>query len=204
MIDMKLWNKLVKEWEKIGPVYQIPRRTERKLNFFLLHGLPRLVGKKTLEIGANAAYFGLYIQKKAESYIALEPGNLIAHGKSRTDYHQQALITRSYMENENVEIVNATVRGFCKMKERDFNALFMCFCLYHLSDKEIDLLKEHILPKCNTVIIQTRAQSRPSRHNSYKFWKSKRVVKFLEKEGFSVEVKWEMERRFSMEIATRA
>ena len=66
----------------------------------------------------------------------------------------------------------------------------MCYALYHLSDKEIDLLKEKILPNCDLVIIQNREQPRKTKHNKYKFYKSKKVVKFFQDQGYDVEIIW--------------
>ena len=44
MITKEKWAELVKEWESVGPVYQIPRRSKDRLKHFcevaaLLYGL---------------------------------------------------------------------------------------------------------------------------------------------------------------------
>jgi len=202
--DLFNWKRLVKLWEKHGPPYQIPRRSEYRLDFFKKHGLKFLGGKNVLELGCNAAYFGHHIAPYSRSYIGVEPANLISKKPYKVDYFKQAQITKDYSIGK-MELYNQTLKGFCALEKiPSFNALFMSFVLYHLSDKEIDLLKKHILQKCDTVIILTRAQKRPKQHNSYKFWKSKRVVKFLEGQGFNVEVIWEKDKKFSIEIGTRS
>jgi len=189
MITDKKWKELVEKWEKIGPVYQIPRRSRDRLKHFCDNCVPLLKGLNVLEIGANAGVFGYCIAGEAKSYIGVEPGNKISQKKkNKTDYFKQAVITEK--ECDNMGFINVTVKELSDYKKLTFDSLVMCYALYHLSDKEIDLLKEKILPHCDLVIIQNREQKRKTKHNSYKFWKSKKVVKFFEKQGYNVEVIW--------------
>lgn len=195
MITESKWKELVKKWEKIGPVYQIPRRSHDRLKHFCDVGLHFLKGRKVLEIGANAGLFGYCIKGVAKSYIGLEPGNKISRKKkNKTDYFEQALITEQEFGGR--MFLNQTVKEFINDEKYldDFDTLVMCYALYHLSDKEVQLLKEKILPKCEFVIIQNREQKRKTKHNSYKFWKSKRVVKFFKELGYEVTLLWGTDR----------
>jgi len=193
MITNEKWKELVEKWEKIGPVYQIPRRSRDRLKHFCDNCLPLLENRSVLEIGANAGLFGYCVAETGvPKYYAIEPGNKISDKKrNKTDYFKQLYITAKSTTNQNMTAANATVKEFCQgFPNYRFNALVMCYVLYHLSDKEIDLLKEKILPKCDLVIIQNREQKRKTAHNKYKFWKSKRVARFFEKQGYDVELIW--------------
>ena len=199
MITEKKWKELVKKWSKIGPVYQIPRRSHDRLKHFCDNCVPLLKGKTVLEIGANAGVFGYCIMESAKRYIGVEPGNKISRKKkNKTDYFKKLMITRQEIKGHVAMMLNYTVKEFCtKCEEKDFNdynALVMCYALYHLSDKEIDFLVYKILPKCDLVIIQNREQSRKTKHNRYKFYKSKNVVKFFEENGYKTEVIWGKDR----------
>ena len=177
------WPELIKEWEEVGVVYQIPRRSKDRLEHFCKQCVAYLCGKRVLEIGANAGIFGYGIDKVSESYAAVEPGNrIIKKGKKpKTDYAKQLAITVGKMKNG--KMFNETISEYCKHPE-DTNAFVACFALYHFTDKEIALLKEHVWPKCDTVIIQNRCQDRPTKHNSYKLYKDKNVVKLFKEQGF--------------------
>jgi len=190
MITDKKWKEMVKKWEKVGPVYQIPRRSRDRLKHFCDNCLPLLKRREVLEIGCNAGVFGLCISEVAEKYMGIEPGNKISRKKkNKTDYFEQALITRK--ESKKMQFLNYTVKEACGViDEIKFDSLVMCYALYHLSDKEIDLLKEKILPRCDLVIIQNREQPRKTKHNSYAFYKSKNCVKFFEGQGYKVELIW--------------
>ena len=193
MIALATWNKLVKEWEsKVGPAYQIPRRSKDRLVHFCKHCIPHLKDKAVVEIGANAGIFGYEIAKVAKRYIGVEPANKVREAKKekpRTDYFKQAQITLEQIKefNPNAVFLHDTIPEFCK-REFTGNAFVACFALYHFLNHEIDLLKEHVWPRCDVVIIQNRVQDRPKQHNKYKFYKTKNVVEFFEQLGFGVNV----------------
>ena len=188
MIDTKKWEELIREWETIGPCYQIPHRSHNRLVHFCEYCVPLLAGKDVIEIGCNAGVFAYEIAKVAKSYIGVEPANKARQKKKekpKTDYFQQALLTKKHIQefNPNVDFVHDTICEFCK-KPFVGNAFVACFALYHFLNDEIALLKEHVWPKCDIVIIQNRVQDRPKHHNSYKFYKTARVVKFFKSLGF--------------------
>jgi hypothetical protein len=188
MIEMSKWEEMLKEWESIGPAYQIPRRSASRLRHFCTHALPFLQNKDVVEIGCNAGLFGYEISKVAKSYMGVEPANKVREKKKeapRTDYFKQALLTKRHILefNPNVDFVHDTIAEFCA-KPFTGNAFVACFALYHFLNDELDLLKTHVWPKCDVVVIQNRVQDRPKNHNSYKFYKTKRVVKFFKEQGF--------------------
>lgn len=200
VISDEEWGALVDEWEKIGPAYQIPRRSRDKLEFFVKHGLPYFKGKNVLEIGCNAGIFGLHIAEEAESYVGVEPANLLkyprlgqkareaklAKSPPKTDYFKQALVTLKQMP-VGTQIVNTKIKDFISCREAyNYNAFFACYALYHFTNTELDALSEYIWPECDVVLIQTRHQKRPTRHNKYNFWQPKNVERFFEKLGFGV------------------
>ena len=198
MIEMSTWKELVRRWEsEVGVVYQIPRRSKHRLQHFSNTCVPHLKDKCVVEIGCNAGIYGYEIAKVAECYLGVEPANKIREDKKkspRTDYFKQALITKAHMiENglNNADFANNTITEFCDKfvgKQDQFNAFVACFALYHFLDYEIELLIEKVWPNCDTIIIQNRHQDRPKRHNRYKFDKTKNVVKFFEKLGYTCEV----------------
>ena len=214
MIDKATWNALVKEWEKVGKVYQIPRRVEYRLKFFCDHALKYLKSMNVVELGCNAGVYSIPISEVCHSYTGVEPGNLIAKPQFKTSYFAQAQMTEKHIGKHEVHFLNMTVEGYVKATKLcnkamivsglvgDYPyALVMSYCLYHFSNKEVELLASDILPTMSTVIIQTRNQKRPKKHNSYKFWKSKNVVKFFMSQGFtSREIVWEKDRKFSLEM----
>jgi len=189
-----VWNSLMEKWAKTskGKVnkvcYQTPRRVGDRLAHFEKHCVPVLKGMKVLEIGSNAGLFGYCIDKVSSAYIGVEPGILISRKKGKgVDYYKQAQITQKEMSAK-ARFVNATVQQFSSITTNDYDALVLCFVLYHLTTKEVKLLAEKILPKCKVVIIQNRIQKRPTKHNSYKFYKTNNVRKFFEHYGFKCEV----------------
>jgi len=191
MVDKKEWEMLQEKWLTVGEVYQEPKRGAYKLKHFIQHCIPLLKGRKVVEIGCNAGLFGVHIIKVAESYTGVEPGNRIREKKSapKTDYFKQAQITVQYVNKPSFNIYNDLIEEYCK-RDEDINTFFACFALYHFRDNEIELLKKHVWSKCDLIIILNREQYRPTKHNSYKFWKSKNVKKFFEGLGYKVEIIW--------------
>lgn len=194
MIDMDLYNEMLKKWYKVGDVYQEPRRVLYRLEHFEKYCLPFLQDKDVLEVGCNAGIFGFHIAQVARAYLGLEPANKVRDKSKKrppkTDYFKQALITKEYIENKNAAFLNQTITELCDgpIEVPKINAFVACYALYHFRDKELDLLKKHIFPNCEVIIIQNRNQKRPTEHNSYKFWKDKNVVAFFEEMKFSCEV----------------
>lgn len=213
MIDKVTWKKLEKEWGKIGKVYQERRRVEHRLAFFCEHALEHLRDKNVHEIGCNAGVYAIPISTVAHSYTGIEPGNKIAKKPYKTNYFKQAQMTENWIGLHQVHFKNMTLREFVEAdqeypltpagEEGAQHALVAAYCLYHWSDSEIELFKCHMLAKYTTVIIQTRNQKRPKKHNSYKFWKARNVEKFFHNQGFEVNTIWEKDKKFSLQVCLR-
>lgn len=190
-IDKELFDEMRKAWANIWPgktakVYQEYNRVAPRCKFFVKHALPYLIGKNVLEIGANAGLQGYHIDKVAESYVGVEPGNKISKNPNpKTDYFLQCKKTEEFMSDRST-FVNYTIREFIKNRGKySYNAFFASFALYHFLNEELTLLKEYIWPQCDTIIIQTRHQRRPTRHNKWKFWKPKKVENYFGRLGFN-------------------
>lgn len=190
MIDEAVIKEMEKGWEKYGYVYQGTKRSLLKLRHLENHGCLLLKGKDVIEFGCNAGMFGYLIAQYANSYTGVEPGSLIRDNKhDDINYFQQTEVTKSFIKNPNVKYVNNTVGGFLETdKETVYNALVVCFALYHFSDKEIEMLKTIALPKCDTVVIQNRNTKRHTNKNSYNLYKNKNIVKLLQEAGFKTTV----------------
>jgi len=208
MIDMKLWEEMIGKWAAVSRkkkrkvVYQLPERVKGRIEYFSDNCVPLLKDRKVLEIGANAGLHGYHMDKVTASYIGVEPANLISKRPGKTDYYAQAMITKKYM-SKNAQFINATVSQFVGMHTFQYDTLVMCYVLYHLTDTEVELLKSHILPRCDFVIIQGRTQKRPTRHNSYKFWSYKKVESFFKNNGFECRSIWPKDKSFSIQICTK-
>lgn len=199
--------KLVEKWKKVGDVYEVPDRVGYRLEHFITHCVPLLSGKKVVEIGCNAGAFGLEIAKVAETYTGIEPGNKIREKKTppKTDYFKQLTMTKEFVNKETFSVYNDTITEFVA-RNLDFNAFVAVFAIYHFRDNELALLRKHVFPKCDIVIIQNRNQKRPTQHNSYKFYKDKNIVKFFELQGFTCKVINEVSKKgkiFSEIICTK-
>lgn len=182
MISKKKHDALMKKWEKIHAVYQRYSRLETRMPLFLKY-IKCLEGKHVLELGCNAGIYGYEIAKIAKSYVGVDQGDC---------YIKQAKITQVDMDMKNATFLCRPVKGFVRdcMKHPDnappINAVFATFVLYHLKDKETDLLAENILPRCDTVLIMTRTSKRSpwKRYNSRKLHKIKNVEIYLKENGF--------------------
>jgi hypothetical protein len=189
-IDTETYKEMREEWENIWPgktakVYQELNRVKPRCEHLIRHGLPYLVGKNVLEIGCNAGLQGYHIDKVAASYIGVEPGNKISKNpKPKTDYFLQAKKTEEFMSADS-EFLNYTIEEFIENRiNYKYNAFFASFALYHFKDKELNLLREYVWPECDIVLIQTRHQTRPTKHNKWDFWKPAKVEKYFTRLGF--------------------
>lgn len=209
MITEKEYQILYKKWLTVGEAYAEYRRVGYRLKHFCEHCLPYLKGKKVVEVGCNAGAFGREIAEVAEEYHGVEPANKVRDPKKKsppkTDFFKQLEITKNHIKKPNFNIYNDTIAEFCNRKI-EINAFVACFAMYHFRDYEISLLTKYIFPQCDVVIIQNRIQKRPTKHNSFKFWKNKNVVKFFEMQNFKVDVIYgerDGKKTFAENICTR-
>jgi len=192
-IDRETYHEMREAWENIWPgrkakVYQELNRVQPRCEHLIQHGISYFTDKHVLEIGANAGLQGYHIAQVASSYVGVEPGNKISKNPNpKTDYFLQAKKTEEFME-ENSQFVNYTIEEFIENRDKfKYNAFFASFALYHFKDKELNLLREYIWPECDVVVIQTRHQTRPTKHNKWDFWKPEKVEKYFTRLGFRVQ-----------------
>lgn len=194
------YDKLYEAWvNRVGSkkIYQTKKRVFERIPHFCQY-LDVLNGKDVLEIGCNAGLHAYHIAQAAKSYTGLEPG---------TGYWKQAQETQKIMDNENVAFINGTISDYVNHAYPQLttkpNAFVACFAMYHFEDFEIDLLDKDVWPGCDTVYIQNRQQPRFTKHNSYKLWESKNVMKFFNARGFSCELHWGPNKKFAEIIGKR-
>jgi SAM-dependent methyltransferase len=197
MIDKKLHKKLTKQWAKVGRgIYQRWGRMYR-VKFFLKF-IELFRDKNVIELGCNAGIYGYEIAKVAKSYIGIDQGDY---------YIKQAKITQKEIKNPNVKFITKYVRSYIRDQQKKeaskrdkIDALFACFALYHFSEKEIVLIQDYLLPKCDAVIISTRTRKRTmwKKNNQRKFYKPKKVVDYLKESGFRCAVYPSKDKKFAI------
>lgn len=187
MINQAIYMEMERKWLPLGKVYQKWSRIEKRLPTFLKH-IDDLKGRNVLELGCNAGVYGYEISKVAKSYFGVD---------ATQHYIQQANVTKRYIDNPNVHFWLGRVKDFIQAElsgdlQVSYDALFASFLLYHLSNREIDLLSRHVLSKCDVVILPVRTKKRkPWRlHNLYFFYKPENVEKFLTRQGFNCRIEW--------------
>lgn len=182
MINKKEYAELEKKWLKHHEVYQRWNRIETRMPLFLKH-IDKLKGLDVLELGCNAGIYGYEISKVAKSYIGTDQGEC---------YINQANETKKFFNMTNATFYAKRVKSFIRDCQKHpesappINALFATFVLYHLNEKETNLIKEYVLPKCSIVIIMTRTSKRSpwKKYNPLKLHEIKNVEKYLESAGF--------------------
>ena len=154
-----------------------------RFEFFEKH-LSVLKDRNVLEIGCNSGMFAWSLMCYASSLIELE---------KQEKYYNQAKITldclKSKWVGKQVCLLNKSFKEFVLDKDRKpVDALYASYVLYHMSDEEIQLLKETILPFCKAVVIPTRKKERTSQINSLFLNREEAVKKLFVEAGFSVSV----------------
>lgn len=177
MIPEERYDEMFEKWAEATGERRVYAEKTRVWNRLLDYQkyVPVLNGKKVLEIGCNAGAHAYLICEQAESYVGLDPSK---------EYAEHFRITQSYISNINVVHMMGDLHDLAKHNP-DIDAFCANYCLYHIPDDQLDVLRDKLLVKCDTVLIQNRNQKRPTAHNSYKFWKTKRIVRWLEKQGFN-------------------
>jgi len=204
MIGEAVYNRIYKQWIKVREPYQKWNRITTRMPLFLKY-IDHLKGKSVVEIGCNAGIYGYEIAKVAKAYVGVDQG---------AGYIKQAEITKRHIDNPNVAFFARRVKGFIrdqqKAEERNvpaahFNAWFSTFTLYHLADKETDLIKNWLLPKCDVVIIMTRTSKRSPwrKYNSMQLHKISNVEKFLTSAGFTCKSEMHESKKFGITLAIK-
>lgn len=200
MIKKNEHKRLMKVWESVGPgIYQTWNRLETRMPLFLKH-INILREKNVLEFGCNAGIYGYEISKIAKYYIGIDQGKY---------YILQANETKKLMNMNNALFLNRPAKGFIRDQQKaelrnipthDINAIFATFVLYHLSDKETDLIEEYLLPKCDAALIMTRTSKRSpwKKYNSNHFEVPENCATWLEKAGFITSIEWHHTKKFAI------
>ena len=185
MITGEKWKSLIAKWKKVGPVYQTMERSQYRLDF-ASKKFNLFSGRTVLDIGCNAGIFGLEVLKYSKAYIGVE---------KNYRFYRQALITRRYSENSKYKVYNMTLKRFTRTKANVFyDAVFCSYVLHQLSDKDMMVFKNIIIPKAEVIIVQTRNADGRSRkggkpnsdHNSSGLWKIDKLELFLKNNGFII------------------
>jgi len=182
MITLDLFKLLEHRWAKYGYVYSAKARIYKRLKHFDKHCVPMLKDKDVLELACNSGIFGFLIAQQAKSYFGVEPN---------FEYFKQADMTRSYISNRKITLINKTVKGFIKdVASYKFNALVVNYSLYRFSNGEIENIEKTILPKCDVVCIQNRTVEKEKHRNKYNFRSAKPIMKWLQKNNIDCRLIW--------------
>lgn len=178
-----------------GKVYQTYDRLRRRMAFAEKYVQQHFRDCAVVEFGCNAGFYSTIIAPVAASYLGVD---------NCERYHQQSLVLKSNLPDDehydHVGFMQRTVKGFIRDLQKAeqhqegqsgyfYDACFMSFVLYHLSQKEVELLKWYLPRYAKVVIVQTRLRKRQQwrYHNTYRFWELPNVERFLEGLGYVVE-----------------
>ena len=195
LITKEKYQEISKDWAKHNVVYQKWDRHNVRFPMLLKH-IDAFKGKNVLEVGCNAGLAAYYIAPVANSYTGVE---------EEAGYWKQSLETKKHIESGNAQFHNMSVKTFMKrsasgLLDINFNAIYLSYVLYHFSNKEVRMFQEQVLPKVDTIIIQSRYAKRNKKgrraHNSYSFWHHTNVKNFLEKNGFETTLEWGPRNKF--------
>lgn len=191
MISKEKYKQISRHWE--GRIYSKLDQQVIKLKY--LERLRHLFkGKRVFEVGCNAGLFAYHIAKWCDSYVGVD---------SDKRYYEQALITRKFISNPNVEFFYGQPSDYVKKEEDAFDLFFASYIMYHLNNDQLKAVCKHILPFCNTVVIPNRTAKRKTIKNLYHFEDPELTVDFFAKQGFKCKIIWEKKRRFHIVIGER-
>jgi cyclopropane fatty-acyl-phospholipid synthase-like methyltransferase len=190
MISMDLYKKLRKQWS--GRIYQDWNMERKRFHHF--GKIAKMFGgRNVLEIGSNAGVQTLELCEHAKSVIAIEPDK---------EKFEQLKITMKHNKNPNVELFNGSLMDFAATDNKQYDALFTSFVIYHFSDEEIKVFAEKVLPRANLWVLYNRAKKRNPK-NSYRFENCDNTVEFMKKNGFTVKAEWQRAKIWYFIIVTR-
>lgn len=89
-----------------------------------------------------------------------------------------------------LSIRNHTLQNYIQSLGKDnYNAFFSSMLLYWLSNKEVDLLKHSILPKCEKAVCIVRDYERPNQKNDLKLNRPENAEALFREAGFDVSIR---------------
>jgi 2-polyprenyl-3-methyl-5-hydroxy-6-metoxy-1,4-benzoquinol methylase len=189
MMTKKLHNKISSKFK--GRVYHNWGAVKKKVAH-LRRFLKLFKGRRVLEIGCNAGIASFDLANSAKSYLGIE---------AKENYYKQALTTKKYLRNKNVEYRNQRFEDFVNKDNEGYDALYVSYVLYHLDNDEIKLLKNKVLSKCDLVMIYSRHEDRKKLKNKYRLEREKNIAKFLE--NFKTKTYWSNTKSFFCVLGRR-
>ena len=148
--------------------------------------------KIVIDVGCNSGYFTYDISKYSKKVIGVE---------NNPDYYNQTYITSKYIKRSH-SFLNMDIATFIN-QEYEYNAVFACRILYHLSNKDIDLIKKIMLPRCKIVIcVSSEKRKFKNKKNKYDLHFSSNIARFLVCAGLHVLVEEKNQNRHII-IGTR-
>lgn len=194
MITEKEYLAIRATWEP-SKVYANWSEIHTRLRILYKYGLRYLAKRDVVEPGANAGIAAVMISPFINSYVGLE--------MDERYYNNQLVHTVNYIECPH-EIHSKTFGDYIKDGGKIGNALFASFVLYHFSDAEIELIKEHVLPKINSFVIMNRGVDRKLNKNKYIFNRMRNTEKFLLDNGFNIPISmWDKHKVFYLMVGTK-
>lgn len=173
---VKKWNKDIGIYHHWGTINHRYKLVKEKIAL--------LKNKNVLEIGCNSGMFMWSIMNYANKLIEVE--------KQKKYYEQceQTLISLIDKHYDRVIAYNSSFKEYLKNKSTDknFNALYASFILYHMNNEEIELLKSKVLSKCNVVIIPNRNKERRNLINNHYLNRPEAIRALLEASNFKVDI----------------
>lgn len=167
-------------WCKDKEVYQTYNWMDGRLNAIKDY-LPMLKNCDVLDVGCNAFMTSWSIMAHgANSLVGIEQGEKwYDNGKVTVE------CLKSKWSEKRVEIINEFFKDYILKCDNKFNVFFGLCIMYWLTDEDVDILRDRVLPKCNKIIVSSRL-SKNKYSNSYDFYKEENLVKFFSDNGFAI------------------
>ena len=167
------------KWSKDKEIYQTHDWMDGRLSAIKDY-LWMMNGCDVLDVGCNAFISSWSIMSYANSLVGIEQGSQWCD-KGKTTIE----CLKSKWPGKKVEIVNEFFKDYILKTDKKFNVFFGMCIMYWLTNEDIEILKEKVLPKCQTIIVSSRlAINKYS--NSYEFNYEENLVKFFSACGFTV------------------
>lgn len=179
MIDLETHKKLMSVWP--GRIYATPERVGPRLRH--LEGLlPMLERMNVLELGCNAGLHAVEICRWSRVYTGIE---LDANYRKQFEMTMQLCDPRV----STFRTTSSLAKLMRAYETQHLNALVCCVALYLMSEEDLGILEQMLLPHMSTVIIQERVAHRERKGNTTNgLHTPKAIRKWIEKHGFSVSV----------------
>ena len=170
-MNQQLYKKISSGWRK--PIYQLASKQKTR---YVLQYAHLLTDKRVVDIGSNAGIITHDLSEFVSEFVGVE------HNEH---YYRQSLDTLKYIEIPGT-FVNLSLGDFINTTDFDYNAIFASCVLYHLSQEEIELIRDVMLPECDIVLFISR-EDKTKTNNTYWLNKWRNIKAFLIAAGMDVE-----------------